>query len=131
MRITRETDYAIRCVLYLSETPERVAIAGEIAEAKKIPKSFLSKILQKLVKAEIIESFRGVKGGVKLAKRPEDISLLDVITTIEGDVGINICAVNKRACNQSKKCSVHPVWVEIRRSVEEMMKRYNFENLRK
>jgi Rrf2 family protein len=131
MRITRETDYAIRCILYLSELPGKVAMAGEIAEAKKIPKSFLAKILQKLTRAEILRSFRGVKGGVKLAKKPEEISLLDVIETIEGDVGMNICAVNERACDQSKECSAHPVWVEIRESVEGILKRYNFENLRK
>lgn len=131
MQITRETDYAIRCILYLSESTDKVAIAGEIAEAMKIPKSFLAKILQKLTRAKIVQSFRGVKGGVKLAKKPEEISLLDVIETIEGDVGMNICAVNKRACDQSKECSVHPVWIEIRESVEGILKRYNFENLRK
>jgi len=131
MRITRETDYAIRCILYLSEMPDKVAIAGEIAEAMKIPKSFLAKILQKLTKADLVKSFRGVKGGVRLAKKPEEISLLDVIETIEGDVGMNVCAVNEGACDQSKECSVHPVWIEIRKAVENILKRYNFENLRK
>ncbi|MBI5676745.1 MAG: Rrf2 family transcriptional regulator [Nitrospirae bacterium] len=131
MRITRETDYAIRCILYLSELPDKVAMAGEIAEAMKIPKSFLAKILQKLTRAKIVHSFRGVKGGVRLAKKPEDISLLDVINTIEGDVGMNICAVNEKACDQSKECSVHHIWIEIREAVENILKRYNFENLRK
>jgi len=131
MRITRETDYAVRCILYLSEAPGKVAMAGEIAEAMKIPKSFLAKILQKLTKADLVTSFRGVKGGVRLAKKPEEISLLDVIETIEGDVGLNICAVNERACGRSKKCSVHPVWVELREAVENILNRYNFENLRK
>lgn len=131
MKITRETDYAIRCILYLSELPDKVAMAGEIAEAMKIPKSFLAKILQKLTRAEIVQSFRGVNGGVKLAKNPAEISLLYVIETIEGDVGMNVCAVNEGACAQSKKCSVHPVWIEIREAVEDILKRYNFENLRK
>jgi len=131
MRITRETDYAVRCILYLSELQDKVAMAGEIAESKKIPKSFLAKILQKLTKAEIVQSFRGVKGGVKLAKKPEEISLLDVIETIEGDVGMNVCAVNEGACDQSKECLVHPVWIEIREAVENILKKYNFENLHK
>jgi Rrf2 family protein len=87
--------------------------------------------LQKLTKADLVKSFRGVKGGVRLAKKPEEISLLDVIETIEGDVGMNICAVNERACDQSKECSVHPVWIEIREAVESILKKYSFENLRK
>ena len=129
MQITRETDYAVRCILYLSKSPDRVTMAGEIARENKIPKSFLAKIIQKLTRAEIISSFRGAKGGVRLARKPGSISLLDVIETIEGDVGMNLCAVDKRACGQSRGCSVHPVWVEIRSKTEKLLKEYKFDRL--
>ena len=68
MQITRETDYAIRCVLYLSEFPDNVIMVDEIARAKAIPKSFLSKILQKLAKLNIVKSYRGVNGGLDCKK---------------------------------------------------------------
>ncbi|WP_333652544.1 RrF2 family transcriptional regulator [Dissulfurispira sp.] len=70
MEITRETDYAIRCVLHLSEAPNNVIMVDEIVKAKSIPKGFLSKILQKLAKANIVKSYRGVRGGFQIAKAP-------------------------------------------------------------
>jgi Rrf2 family protein len=129
MQITRETDYAIRCILYLSESPDEVAMVDEIARAKTIPKSFLAKILQKLTRANIVKSYRGVKGGFQLAKKPVDVSLLDVIEAIEGSVAMNICAVDKKLCEQSNSCPVHPVWVETRSLLEDRLRRYNFAKL--
>ncbi len=131
MRITKQTDYAIRCVLYLSQNHSEVKVVDEIARAKSIPKVFLAKILQKLARAGIVRSHRGVKGGFELAKRPKDISLLDVIEAIEGPVAMNICAIDKRMCNLSNTCSVHPVWIKLREETERKLRRYNFERLLK
>ncbi len=129
MEITRETDYAIRCVLHLSESSHEITMVDEIARARAIPKSFLAKILQKLTKAKIVKSFRGVNGGFQLAKRPEEINLLDVIEAIEGTVAMNRCAIDKRMCSFSNSCSVHPVWVEMRKLVENKFMGYSFAQL--
>lgn len=131
MQITRQTDYAIRCILYLSQYPNEVKVVDEIARARSIPKVFLSKIMQKLSKAGIVRSYRGVKGGFELAKKPRNISLLDVIEAIEGPVAMNICAIDKKLCNLSNACSVHPVWVKLREETERRLRRYNFETLLK
>ncbi|GER94379.1 Rrf2 family transcriptional regulator [hot springs metagenome] len=128
MEITRETDYAIRCVLYLSERPDDVVMVEEIAKAKSIPKSFLSKILQKLVKADIVKSYRGVKGGFQIAKDPMKINLLNVIEAIEGSVAMNRCAVNKNKCSLSCKCTVHPIWTNLRKDMERRLKKISFVN---
>jgi Rrf2 family protein len=129
MEITRETDYAVRCVLYLSESPEEVKMVDEISKAKVIPKSFLAKILQKLAKADIVRSYRGVKGGFQLAKNPDHISLLDVIEAIDGPVAMNVCALDKKACSLSNSCVVHPVWIDLRKTVETYLKGYSFARL--
>lgn len=129
MQITRQTDYAIRCVLYLAEHPDEVKVVDEIARSKSIPKVFLAKILQKLSKAGIVRSYRGVKGGFELAKRPKDITLLDVIEAIEGPVAMNICAIDKRLCNRSNQCSVHPVWVKLRQDTERKLRKYSIDRL--
>ena len=63
MYITRETDYGVRCVLYLARKAQEIAPVNEIAKAMHIPKSFLAKILQRLVKAGIVISGRGISGG--------------------------------------------------------------------
>ena len=129
MQITRETDYAIRCVLHLSKDPDKVIMVDSIARDKKIPKSFLAKILQKLSKAGIVKSFRGVNGGYQLDKHPSEVSLLNIIESIEGPVVMNECAMNKKICDMSDSCTVHPVWVKIRKVVEGALSDYNLETL--
>lgn len=129
--ITRKTDYAIRCVLHLAQKKGETIMVNEIASEREIPKSFLAKILQKLAKAGIVESLRGVKGGFRLAKKPSAISLLEVVEAMEGSVAMNICAVDKKACGFSSTCVVHPVWVDIRHDVEEHLRQWDFEKLLK
>lgn len=123
MLVTRETDYAIRTVLFLAGEKKELASVSEIAKAMHIPKSFLAKIVQRLVKGGILTSIRGVAGGFRLARKPADISLLDVMQSIQGDTGINICATDKRLCRMSGSCTVHPLWVDIRRDVEKRLKK--------
>ena len=129
MEITRETDYAIRCVLYLSRQERTIIMVDEISRAMSIPKSFLAKILQKLGKAGIVTSFRGVKGGFRLAKKPKQITLLDIIEAIEGTAAMNRCALDASLCNLSSVCTVHPVWVELRKKVEEYLRKIDFRAL--
>jgi len=126
MQITRETDYAIRCVHFLSNTKDGTLIVDRIAEQMCIPKTFLAKILQKLVKAGIVKSFRGAKGGCQLTRKPADITLLDVIEAIQGPVAMNVCALDSKACGLSSKCTIHPVWLEVRKEVEYILRNKNF-----
>lgn len=130
MQITRETDYAIRCVLYLAGKEDTVMMMDEISGEIRVPKSFLAKILQKLAKANIVVSHRGVKGGFRLARKSKKISLLDVIEAVQGPVLINTCSLDKRMCSLSDTCAAHPVWVEIRRKVETILRRKTFAKLK-
>jgi Rrf2 family protein len=129
MQITRETDYAIRCVYYLAGKLGNVTMVDEISKEMHVPKSFLAKILQKLSKASLVKSYRGVKGGFALAHHPAEINLLQVIEAIDGPVAMNKCAMDKTICSFSATCSVHPVWIEIRKEVEKILRRKNFEDL--
>jgi Rrf2 family protein len=123
MLITRETDYAVRTVLYLARDRDRTANVTEVAHAMHIPKSFLAKVLQRLVRHHILTSMRGVKGGFRLARKPSEISLLDIMEAVQGPAGINVCAIDSKRCHLSATCSVHPVWVEIRQELEKRLKR--------
>jgi Rrf2 family protein len=131
MEITREADYAIRCVFYLSGRLDEVTMIDEIAREMSIPKSFLAKILQKLTRAGIVNSYRGVKGGFQLARAPKNITLLDVVEAIEGPVGMNICVLDTGQCDLSGTCCIHPVWVEIRKDFRKLLGKRDFASLRK
>ena len=129
MLITRETDYAVRTVLYLARQEERTASVTEVARSMHIPKSFLAKIVQRLVRSRILKSMRGVNGGFQLARKPSDITLLSITEAIQGPTGINLCAVNSKKCKWSPTCSVHPVWVEIRKEVERRLQKQTIAGL--
>ena len=129
MVITRETDYAMRCTLFLSRHQEDVKMLEAVATEMAIPKSFLAKIVQKLAKAGVVESFRGAKGGIRLSRAPEEISLLDVIEAVQGPVAMNRCAVDKTTCSLSCSCVVHPVWTQLRKEMEQRLKAINFRSL--
>ncbi|MCL4476679.1 MAG: Rrf2 family transcriptional regulator [Nitrospirae bacterium] len=129
MQITRQTDYAIRCILHLSESPGEIIMTDEIAKTRGIPKSFLSKILQRLVRARIVRSFRGAKGGFRLAKQPEKISLLEVIEAMEGSLVMNRCAFNKGKVRCGDQCDLHPAWAALRRELEYLLRGYSVAHL--
>jgi Rrf2 family iron-sulfur cluster assembly transcriptional regulator len=132
MQVTREGDYGIRSVLYLARQPyNKVSFITEISEAYLIPRTFLAKILQKLVKAKIVRSYRGVKGGFSLAKPARDISALDVLEAIEGKIALNICIADKKNCVFSKHCPSHVLWVSVQAKMVEILKKANFEDLAK
>jgi Rrf2 family protein len=129
MFVTREADYAIRCILFLSGSPGRVVSAFEISESMSIPKVFLAKILQRLTKKEIVASTKGARGGFRLKKKPEEISVLEVIEAVQGPSAANACAIDAGICNLSSSCAVHPLWVELREMVEERLKTETFATL--
>jgi Rrf2 family protein len=129
LSIKRETDYAIRAVYYLAVKKDAVAMVDEIAREMQIPKSFLAKIMQKLSRAGLVKCFVGMKGGCSLAKKPEGISFHEVIEAIEGPMVMNTCTLKKETCSLSRDCVVHPVWVAVRRDVENILKSNNFGNL--
>ncbi len=129
MLVTRETDYAVRCILYLAQEHNRIASVTEVARPMHIPKSFLAKILQRLVRNGILESIRGAQGGFRLAMKPSEISLLSIMEAIQGPAVINVCAVDSKRCRMSSTCAVHPVWVEIRKEVETRLKKQTIAGL--
>jgi len=115
MKMTKASDYAVRCVLYLSSKGKGALVTRrEIADAMEIPSPFLGKISQQLAKTGIIEIVQGARGGYRLVRKPEDISLLTVIAAVTGEIILNDCLSGKGACTRQEHCPVHPVWSDVR-----------------
>ena len=132
MKLTQATDYAFRAVLYLSKLPgEKVVEARVIAEHEQIPIRFMLRILLMLVRAGIVNSFRGVGGGYALAKTPRQITLLDVVEAIEGPICISSCLLAPDECNKGNpgQCSVYEVLLSIQRLMNDKLGECNFETL--
>lgn len=114
MQITRQADYAVRAVLYLSKLgSDQRAATSQIAQEQSIPPSFLAKIVSQLSVAGILQTSRGARGGVSLARTPEEISLLEVVEAIDGPILLNECVGdNGGSCPFGDDCPMQPVWCD-------------------
>jgi len=129
MEIGLIEDYAVRIVLYLSQKEGKVVSRKELAEKADIPLSLLSRIGQMLEIADLVYVQKGRGGGYKLKKKPEELTLLDVIEAIHGKVYLNRCVESPGFCSRSPACPVHEVWIEVNERFRELLKRYDFRKL--
>ena len=128
--ISRQTDYATRLVLHLAclEPGAQVAIA-EIARVRKLPIPFVRRLVGLLVKAGLLSSCRGSGGGVRLARDAKDISLLNVVEAIEGQVALNHCVDNPEACVMAEHCPGHDAWTGVTRALAANLASIRFDTL--
>ncbi len=130
MRLTRAGEYAVRCALYLSFEGEGVlARRKDIARVMDIPDQFLGKIAQQLARARIIEIVQGSKGGYRLRVPPGELTLLDVVEAVIGEIFLNDCLLNPDTCSQTPSCSVHRVWQKARDRLRETLREATFADL--
>ncbi len=91
MRLTKQTNYAVRILMYCAANGDNLSRIPEIARAYHVSELFLFKILQPLTKADLVETVRGRNGGVRLGRAAETISLLDVVKVTEDSFSMAEC----------------------------------------
>lgn len=103
--IRRNTDYALRALILMAkEKQDRMYQITRLADAARVPEGFLRKTFQRLDKAGIIGSRRGPKGGFSLAKRPGDITVLEVLEAVQGPLAVNKCFLEGLGCANYDRC---------------------------
>jgi len=127
MQITRQADYAVRAVLYLAQLGEdKRAATSQIAQRQQIPPSFLAKIVSQLSVAGLLQTSRGARGGVSLARSPEKISLLEVVEAIDGPILLNECVSQNGACVFGDDCPMRPIWCDAQAELVTRLRATNF-----
>ncbi len=106
MRLTRQTNYAIRMLMYCAANPTRLSRVAEIAEAYAVSELFLFKILQPLVEHGMVETVRGRNGGIRLKKQAADITLFDVVRVTEENFSMAECFEADAECPLVNDCSL-------------------------
>jgi Rrf2 family protein len=86
-----------------------------------VPKKFLEKIIQDLIRSGLIKSKRGACGGYTLARSAGEISFYEVIEALEGPIAVNACMDEHMSCDQLPRCSMLNVWSEVQRKVTEVL----------
>lgn len=130
MCLTLEADYAVRIIGCLSAQDKRID-AKNISERTGVSLRFALKILRKLVSAGLVKSFKGMQGGYELAKAPSEITMRDVIESVEGSYYLNRCHEEDFICTKGEKemCRYRKVYDEITDMVSKKLGEYTFEDL--
>jgi Rrf2 family protein len=111
MNVGRRVDYALRALCYLAGQPlGRVVTRAEIQTRQNVPPHFLSKILRRLVAAGMLESVAGARGGFRLSRPAEEISVADVYECVEGGLSLIDCLKSDEFCCFAPICSQREVW---------------------
>jgi Rrf2 family protein len=113
LRLSKKADYALIAMTHLASHQDGGASssAREMAEAYGIPLELLAKILQRLVRARMLQSVQGTRGGYRLARAPVGITVADVIQAVDGPVTVTACSPQDHRCDQFSKCSIRdPLW---------------------
>lgn len=112
LRLSKKADYALLAMRHLaSSEPADAVSARELAEHYDIPAELLAKVLQKLVRAALLESQQGIRGGYGLARPAAAISVADVIVAVDGPLTVTACSEDDHSCEQYSKCNIRdPLW---------------------
>jgi Rrf2 family protein len=111
MQITRTADYGVRVLTHLAMLPPGTRLtAEELATENHASVSFVAKILQRLVASRLVISRRGFEGGFSLGRDPRSVSVLDIITALDGPLCLNECLPGGPGCEEGTACSAHDVW---------------------
>jgi len=129
MQVSRELDYGVRAMLVLAAHEKDVLSKRRIAEEYCIPVNFLALILPKLVHHGLVESLPGPKGGYRLAKPTNKVSLFDVACAVDEEFRLNHCLDPDKGCDMSSKCPVSKVWKDMQEGCIERLKSVTFEAL--
>ncbi|MBN1946742.1 MAG: SUF system Fe-S cluster assembly regulator [Bradymonadales bacterium] len=123
IRITKLSDYGTAILAELAQSPSIARCsARDIAMRSDIPLPMVSKILKILAKKGLLASYRGVNGGYALSRAPQDISLGEIISALEGPVFLTHCSENGECpCGRSGYCPVRGIWPGINRRFQEIL----------
>ena len=111
MQITQTADYAVRTVVYLALHGKGGPVAASvIAKEMIIPGDYISKVVQALSRAGLVESVAGRNGGAQLARDPLELSMLEIIEAVDGPVALTRCVTRPGACPRDSYCVVHDFW---------------------
>ena len=119
IRMTRLTDYGILLLTrFAADGTKGLHSARGLAGETHLPLPTVSKVLKVLAKHGLLEAHRGVKGGFTLSRKPEDISVAEIIDSFEGPIGVTDCSsVDTSCCEVERTCGTRDHWKRINRVV--------------
>ncbi|KAB8123116.1 Rrf2 family transcriptional regulator [Komagataeibacter medellinensis] len=128
MKLTLQTDYALRALIYLGTRRDRLSSIREIADAYQISEAHMIKVIHKLGQSGFVETIRGRNGGIRLEKSPDNIFIGDVVRYMEGNLALLSCmdtvATPSIICTLMPGCRLRGVMYEASQAMTHVLDRY-------
>ena len=131
LRVSRLTDYAAAVMTCMAEHEDDVLSAMQIAEETGLELPTVSKLLKSLGHAALVESFRGVNGGYRLARRAADISLAEIVVALEGPIAMTECSLGSGQCGREARCTVRGSWQQISTILDDALRAVSLADMRR
>ncbi len=130
MKISTKGRYGTRALLDLAlHEGEGPVLLKDIAQRQQISLSYLEHVVAPLIARGIVRSTRGPRGGVSLAKPPEEVGLDEVIQLLEGSIAPVECVDNPEVCGRSEFCVTRDVWGELEKAMKGVLESITLRDL--
>lgn len=124
LKLSKKSEYALMAVRYLAMNSNgKYATARDISQFYAIPFELVAKVLQQLVKKDLISSYQGVRGGYSLVKTPDQISLMEIISAVEDKYQITNCMNEKSSqkdCSHFDCCMIRDPLIKVQREIDKI-----------
>ncbi len=128
MLLNKTTELGIQSLLYLASLPADTLITPpKMAATLESSPTYMSKVLRMLAKGEILESHRGIAGGFMLTRKPENITLLEIVVACQGTIASNYCTELSSDSAIRNSCGYHQAMVQLRDAVESVLKQWTLQ----
>lgn len=121
LRVSKLTDYATVVMTCLVDAGDGVLSAQVLAERSRLEAPTVSKLLKQLAQADLVASTRGINGGYRLARAPQEITVADIVTAMEGPIGMTECSTQAGACDHESHCGVRVNWQRINQAIADAL----------
>ena len=123
LSLAKTTGYAIEAMSHLDPPGGQPARLRNVARRAHVPYAYLAKRMPELVAAGLVRSVRGKRGGVLLARPPQEITLLEISEAVEARRWLGQCLLGLTTCSDERACPAHTFWKEARAQIESLLRR--------
>lgn len=130
MKISTKGRYGLRILIDLAtHDPGKPRMLREIAKNQQISEKYISRLVIDLRKAHLIRSVRGINGGFFLTKLPEEITLLEVLETMEGPISVVDCVRSPEKCYRQHLCPARNTWNKLNEGIRDLMAQITLDDI--
>jgi len=114
MKLSKTSEYALRILIFMAKQPEALYTASQLVRELGVSDKYLRRLMTNLSKSGFIRSVQGRDGGYAFLKRTDEITLFDVVDSVEGMDQLNGCVLGFSQCSCTNPCAMHDTWSGVR-----------------